>query len=316
MSECTKNCENCTGGISTGEFLKTTADKIFATYEDNVGVNRNDRHNLPSRSEVLGVLGQLIELVFPGFTERGAESTDSLYSTTQDMVCKVYMSLRDMLVRAYQFSCRIEKADCSDCCERAETAAKKLLESLPELREIIKTDIQAAFAGDPAAKSYDEVVTSYPSIKAVTIQRLAHCLYMEKVPLIPRMMGEYAHQITGIDIHPGATIGRGFFIDHGTGVVIGETCEIGNDVKLYQGVTLGALSFPKDACGMIIKGAKRHPTIQDGVTIYAGATILGAIVIGRNSVIGGNVWLTDGVEEGSKVTIAAPELTINKRRHN
>ena len=176
--------------------------------------------------------------------------------------------------------------------------------------------IQAAYAGDPAARSLDEIVLSYPGVKAITIQRIAHKLYQLKVPMIPRMMTEYAHRITGIDIHPGAKLGKGVFIDHGTGVVIGETAELGNDVKIYQGVTLGALSFPKDACGMIIKGAKRHPTIEDGVTIYAGATILGAITIGKNSVIGGNVWLTEGTEPGTKITIASPELTINKSRKN
>ena len=154
---------------------------------------------------------------------------------------------------------------------------------------------------------------SYPGLRAITIHRIAHALFTRKVPMIPRMMSEYAHRITGIDIHPGAKIGRAFFIDHGTGVVIGETAEIGDNVKLYQGVTLGALSFPKDACGMIIKGAKRHPTIEDNVTIYAGATILGAVVIGKGSVIGGNVWLTHSTEPGTRITIAKPDLTCETK---
>ena len=154
---------------------------------------------------------------------------------------------------------------------------------------------------------------SYPGLRAITIHRIAHALITRKVPMIPRMMSEYAHRITGIDIHPGAKIGRAFFIDHGTGVVIGETAEIGDNVKLYQGVTLGALAFPKDACGMIIKGAKRHPTIEDNVTIYAGATILGAVVIGKGSVIGGNVWLTHSTEPGTRITIAKPDLTSETR---
>ena len=183
---------------------------------------------------------------------------------------------------------------------------------LPQLREVIKKDIQAAYDGDPAARSLDEVIVSYPGLKAITIQRLAHILYKEGIPMIPRIMTEYAHRITAIDIHPGATIGEGFFIDHGTGVVVGETATIGNNVKLYQGVTLGAHSFPKDACGKIIKGAKRHPNIEDNVTIYAGATILGNITIGANSIIGGNVWLTEDIPAGTKVRIADPQLTIKK----
>ena len=187
------------------------------------------------------------------------------------------------------------------------------LARLPDVRRLVETDVDAAYDGDPAAKTLDEIVLSYPGVKALTIHRLAHCLHEKKVPLIPRMMSEYAHRITGIDIHPGAKIGRAFFIDHGTGVVIGETAEIGDNVKLYQGVTLGALSFPKDACGMIIKGAKRHPTIEDNVTIYAGATILGAVVIGKGSVIGGNVWLTHSTEPGTRITIAKPDLTCEKK---
>ena len=196
--------------------------------------------------------------------------------------------------------------------EKAGEVVTAFFDALPGIAETLETDVQAAYDGDPAARSFDEVVISYPGLKAITIQRLAHILYMEKIPMIPRIMTEYAHRITAIDIHPGARIGEGFFIDHGTGVVIGETATIGNNVKLYQGVTLGAHSFPKDACGKIIKGAKRHPDIEDNVTIYAGATILGNVTIGANSVIGGNVWLTESVPPGTKVRIADPELTIKK----
>jgi serine O-acetyltransferase len=192
----------------------------------------------------------------------------------------------------------------------AEGATKHLLDKLSEIRETMKLDVIAALEGDPAARNLDEIVLSYPGIKAITIQRIAHELYLKNVPLIPRMMGEYAHRITGIDIHPGAKLGKSIFIDHGTGVVIGETSVIGDNVKIYQGVTLGALSFPKDACGKIIKGAKRHPTIEDDVTIYSGATILGNIIIGKGSLIGGNVWLTESVEPGTRVTISPPDLKI------
>jgi len=180
----------------------------------------------------------------------------------------------------------------------------------------MKLDIAAAFEGDPAAASIDEIVVSYPCIKTIAIQRFAHVLYHEHVPLLPRMMTEYAHSETGIDIHPGALLGNGVFIDHGTGVVIGETATLGNNVKLYQGVTLGALSFPKDACGKIIKGAKRHPTIEDDVTIYSGATILGNITIGKGSIIGGNVWLTESVGPGTKITIQPPDLSIKVKSSN
>jgi serine O-acetyltransferase len=185
-----------------------------------------------------------------------------------------------------------------------ESATQTFIESLVELRSVVAEDVEAAYNGDPAAKSFAEIILSYPSIKAVTIQRVAHVLYDAGVPLLPRIMTEYAHQATGIDIHPGARIGRSFFIDHGTGVVIGETTDIGDRVKLYQGVTLGALSFDLDKDGNMIRGQKRHPTIEDDVTIYAEATILGGqTIIGKGSVIGGNVWLTDSVTAGSKVIV-------------
>jgi len=295
-------------------FIEPLVERIFESYSDNIAVNRHDRFNLPRESEILGILNKILELIFPGFAEREAHSPGTLKYAVGELVSELHEPLRNMILRAYQFNCSMDETKCQNCGERAEEAARFLLEAIPDLRRSMKLDIQAAYDGDPAAKSLDEVVLSYPGVKAITIQRIAHQLYLKQVPLIPRMMSEYAHRITGIDIHPGAKLGKGVFIDHGTGVVIGETAELGDDVKLYQGVTLGALSFPKDACGMIIKGAKRHPTIEDGVTIYAGATILGAVVIGKGSVIGGNVWLTEGTEPYTKITIAAPELTINKRQ--
>jgi serine O-acetyltransferase len=182
------------------------------------------------------------------------------------------------------------------------------------LRARLANDVQAAFEGDPAAKSFDEVIFAYPAIFAITIYRLAHELHLQGIPLLPRIMTEHAHSVTGIDIHPGATIGSGFFIDHGTGVVIGETTHIGNHVKLYQGVTLGALSLAMDDEGRMIRGKKRHPTIEDDVIIYAGATILGGTtVIGRGSVIGGNVWLTRSVPPYTRVVISEPELLIDSK---
>ena len=312
------HCQDCEKhhNMENDSFIEPLISRIFESYADDIAVNRNDRSNLPRESEILKALNGLLELIFPGYAEREAHSPATLRYAVGEIVTSLNMTLNSLFLRAFLFNCKNSgKKDC-DCHAEAATAARELLEAIPSLRESMKLDIQAAYAGDPAARSLDEIVLSYPGVKAITIQRIAHKLCQLKVPMIPRMMTEYAHRITGIDIHPGAKLGKGVFIDHGTGVVIGETAELGNDVKIYQGVTLGALSFPKDACGMIIKGAKRHPTIENGVTIYAGATILGAITIGKNSVIGGNVWLTEGTEPGTKITIASPELTINKSRKN
>jgi serine O-acetyltransferase len=189
--------------------------------------------------------------------------------------------------------------------------AVEFLERIPDLRRVLATDVQAAYDGDPAVRTLDEVIFCYPGLEAVTIHRLAHLLHRLEVPLIPRMMAEWAHSRTGIDIHPGAAIGDHFFIDHGTGVVIGETCEIGSRVKLYQGVTLGALSFQTDADGHLVRGTKRHPTIGDRVVVYANATILGGTtVIGHDSVIGSNVWLTRSVEPRTTVVLERPRLRM------
>ena len=297
----------------TTEFIHSVTLELVQTYQDSIGVNHSEGNNLPRETEVLAILGKLLELIYPGFGTREAYSMATLRFSVGEIISALYVELSDILQRTLNFHCRLTES-CGECTcgQQAQAASRRLLAALPRLREIVKKDIQAAYDGDPAARSFDEVVISYPGLKAITIQRLAHILYMEKIPMIPRIMTEYAHRITAIDIHPGACIGEGFFIDHGTGVVIGETATIGNNVKLYQGVTLGAHSFPKDACGKIIKGAKRHPDIEDNVTIYAGATILGNVTIGANSVIGGNVWLTESVPPGTKVRIADPELTIKK----
>jgi serine O-acetyltransferase len=190
-----------------------------------------------------------------------------------------------------------------------------LLSKIPEVREFLSKDVEAAYEGDPAAGTNEEIIVCYPFVEAIATHRIAHELYSIGLPLVPRIMSEWAHQQTGIDIHPGAKIGSYFFIDHGTGVVIGETAEIGDHVKIYQGVTLGALSFPRDPDGKIVKGGKRHPTIEDRVTIYSGATILGGdTVIGEGSVIGANAWVTASVEPGTKVTIRATQDIKEKRK--
>ena len=276
-----------------------TAD-LTRSYEDGFGVNYTNRDHLPRRSEVVSVTDKLLELLFPGFDQRFRGEVD-----TEELVEICFDELASQICRA------LHRSNSSTCgCDeeaRCEEAAFMLLSELPNIREMLKEDVKAAYIGDPAAASCDEVILSYPGLKAIAIQRLAHVLYEAKIPFIPRMMTEYAHSVTGIDIHPGAHIGKGLFIDHGTGVVIGETAVLGEMVRIYQGVTLGAVSFPKDACGALIKGQKRHPTIGNNVIIYSGASVLGDITIGDNSVIGGNVWLTESLPAGTKITAAMPE---------
>ncbi|WP_461205328.1 serine O-acetyltransferase EpsC [Clostridium sp. DL1XJH146] len=224
------------------------------------------------------------------------------------------LDLNELLETALMNFCKDKEnhiEGCTKCRDKANDTVIKVLDSLPDIREILHTDIEAAYNGDPAAISKEEILLSYPSVEAISIHRLAHLLYQLEIPLIPRLMSEIAHQNTGIDIHPGAKIEESFFIDHGTGVVIGETCTIGKNVKIYQGVTLGAKSFPLDKDGNPIKGIKRHPDIGDNVVIYAGATILGGdTVIGNNSTIGGNVWLTHSVPQNSTVYTSQPSPII------
>lgn len=292
--------------------LDELVKKIDATYDDGVGVNFSDGEDLPRRSEVVAVTEKLLELIFPGYDNRKRRRNSTaalLLEILNDLAWQIRRAMRRVKKSAChsgncQFDCK-----CSQDHGNCESLARQVLEAIPEIRNIVKMDVAAAYAGDPAAANYDEIILSYPGLKAITIQRLAHVLYLAKVPLLPRMMTEHAHSLTGIDIHPGAQLGRGIFIDHGTGVVIGETARLGDGVRIYQGVTLGAVSFPKDACGMLVKGTKRHPTIGNNVTIYSGASVLGDITIGDNSVIGGNVWLTESLPPGTKITSRMPELS-------
>ncbi|MEM3341353.1 MAG: serine O-acetyltransferase EpsC [Thermoplasmata archaeon] len=258
---------------------------------------------LPSYSVIVELIEKIRSILFPGYfgvSELDYESMRFHIGSTLDLI---HRALAEQIRRGLLFGCdRKMKEDCSGCASRADEITLKFLHALPRIQQVLATDVNAAYIGDPAAKSPDEAIFCYPGIVAITYQRVAHELLKLGVPLIPRMITEKAHSITGIDIHPGAEIGESFFIDHGTGVVIGETCIIGNNVKIYQGVTLGAKSFPKDANGNIIKGIPRHPIVEDDVVIYAGATILGRITIGKGSVIGGNVWLTTSVPPGSRIT--------------
>ena len=294
--------------------ITTLVDKIAETYKGDCGINFIDASNLPVRGEILKILDLLFEVLFPGHTGNRIVTKANVKFILGDILYEIYTELAAQIERAYQYQCRIKECGDCDCRTKAENVTQSLLSRLPAVRELLKGDVRAAFEGDPAAKSYEEIVISYPGIVAIATYRIAHELFIEQVPLIPRIMTECAHAKTGIDIHPGAKIGRNFFIDHGTGVVIGETTVIGDRVKIYQGVTLGAMSFKKDERGRIIKSGKRHPTIEDDVTIYAEATILGDIIIGRGAIVGGNVWVKEPVPPRVTVTTANPDLVYTRHR--
>jgi serine O-acetyltransferase len=298
----------------TNKRIEGLVEDIVQTYRGDSGINFIDAANLPVRGEILEILELLFEVLFPGHAGGRTVTKSNINFIVGDILCQVYAELSDQIERAYRYDCRIKECHDCDCRTMAERVTQHLLAQLPKVREMLKGDVAAAFDGDPAAKSYEEIVISYPYITAIATYRIAHELYLKHVPLIPRIMSECAHAKTGIDIHPGATIGKNFFIDHGTGVVIGETSVIGNHVKIYQGTTLGALSFRKDQRGRIIKGGKRHPTIEDNVTIYAEATILGDVVIGKGAVIGGNTWIKESVPPGVTVSTPNPDLVYTKHR--
>lgn len=277
-----------------------------------VGVNTQKRFNLAGHKAVHAVVDEFMGILFPDCHGHEPLTESHMETILNVRIRSASALLAEQAENVFRYQCEFEKCkDCEDCRKKAEEAVMAVVKSLPNVRDLLQRDIQAAYDGDPAARSLMEIVMSYPGLQAIAIHRIAHVLYQKDVPLIPRAMSEQAHSSTGIDIHPGARIGGGFFIDHGTGVVIGETCIIGENVKLYQGVTLGALSFPKDEHGNPIKGIKRHPEVRDNATIYAGATILGGeTVVGEGAVIGGNVWLTHSVPPGAKVYNQQPKPHI------
>ncbi|MFW6255604.1 MAG: serine O-acetyltransferase EpsC [Candidatus Sumerlaeota bacterium] len=249
-------------------------------------------------------MDDIFKIMYPGYVGEESVRRSNQRYYVGEILSRLSQILTDQYAKALRYRCRLRNCESEGCAESAAMLMSDFMEKLPQLREMLKEDIQAAYEGDPAALTLEEICTSYPFIDVITTHRVAHEIYLQDIPLIPRIMSERAHSQTGVDIHPGARIGKHFFIDHGTGVVIGETTEIGNNVKIYQGVTLGALSFPKDEQGNIIKGGKRHPTIGDNVTIYAGATILGGdTVIGDGSTIGGNTWITRSIDSGSLAII-------------
>lgn len=279
-------------------------EAIIASYQRHGDTVPLDTRTMPDTEAVVAVADDLLQIFFPGyFGPQGLRYDDA--ADLGEVLASVVETLETQVSQAFQ--CAPDRGAEPACRQKAADSTARLIEAIPSLRDLLVEDIRAAYDGDPAATSYREVVLAYPCLLAISVYRCAHVLHTDGVPLIPRIMTEYAHSRTGIDIHPGAVVGRHFFIDHGTGVVIGETTEIGDGVKLYQGVTLGARSFPEDEAGRAVKGAKRHPTIEDNVTIYSGATILGDVIIGARSVIGGNVWLTHSIPGGTTVISSVPQ---------
>jgi serine O-acetyltransferase len=298
--------------------LPKLVDDIIINYQTFGGMDHLEGRDLPSKKVVIEVLEDLFTILFPGYLGKAEITKANIKYHLGSTLTSVYARLTGEVEKSLKYICRkISECPQDVCQKRANVVVKELLEKIPEIRSSLRGDIEAAYKGDPAAVSTEEVILSYPCVLAITTYRIAHELYLRGIPLIPRIMSEHIHSQTGIDIHPGAKIGKNFFIDHGTGVVIGETAEIGDNVKIYQGVTLGALSFPKDEKGQIIRGRKRHPTIGNNVVIYSGATLLGPdAIVGDHVVIGGNVWITSRVDSGTKITIASPELKYKRENHS
>ncbi len=297
------------------EQLPQLTERIVETYSEVRSINHLGHCPLPSNEAVISILDDLKEVIFPGYRRREGLHLGNVAFYVGDLIDRLHDKLTAQIARALRHEAGATETffteECEDFEAKGQAIAIHFLEQLPELRRVLALDVQAAYDGDPAASGLHEIIFSYPGVEAVTIYRLAHLLYQMDVPLIPRIMTEYAHSKTGIDIHPGANIGHHFFIDHGTGVVIGQTCDIGAHVKIYQSVTLGALSFPTDGEGQLIRGEKRHPTLEDRVVVYANATILGGnTVIGHDSVIGANVWLTRSVPPQTTVTLEKPQLRM------
>jgi serine O-acetyltransferase len=269
-----------------------------------------DLEPLPSKEAVVNIIHMAFRILYPGyFTNMRIDKMNLMYYFGQE-VTAFFEILSEQVTLAIRHECLRHNLSCVNCEERGQETAVNFIQELPRMRKLLAMDIRAAYEGDPAAKGFDEIIFSYPGLFAITVYRIAHQIYKQGVSLIPRIMTEYAHSLTGIDIHPGARIGESFFIDHGTGVVIGETTLIGNRVRIYQGVTLGALSLPKETVEQL-RYEKRHPTIEEDVVIYAGVTILGGeTVIGARSVIGGNVWITGSVPPDTKVLMKKPELVF------
>ncbi|MCD8022148.1 MAG: serine acetyltransferase [Lachnospiraceae bacterium] len=290
--------------------MRGLVEEILASYQKYPQTCSIDMENRLNRAEIIDILDDIRALVFPGYFEMKNLNRDSIGYHVGELLEDVQYRLRKQVARSLYHSAYAPQSP-KDAQERAGVITREFLKTIPALRAILATDVQAAYDGDPAAFNTDEVILSYPGVYAITVNRIAHELHILGVPLIPRMMTEHAHNLTGIDIHPGAMIGEYFFIDHGTGVVVGETTEIGNRVKLYQGVTLGALSTRG---GQSLRNKKRHPTLEDDVTVYSGASILGGeTVIGEGAIIGSNAFITSSVPARTRVSIKNPELQFKGR---
>lgn len=312
---------------------------LVGSYHAVGGINRIECGNLPSKRKIAQVCEQLLQVLFPGYHDEEPVPEDELEMITGERIAVLIETLAQEIGKSLRLrgftggfvSTTSENGggngDCRDGEEitlvedpaviqsQARELTCRFLSELPRVRELLRTDVEAAYEGDPAAKNFDEILLAYPCIETIAIQRCAHVLYLEDVPLIPRIMTEWAHSLTGIDIHPGATIGSHFFIDHGTGVVIGETCVIGDRVKLYHGVTLGARNFPKDSQGRVVKGNKRHPNVEDRVVIYPNATVLGGkTTLGAGSTVGANVFLRESVPPHSFVSMEGERLQVIDKR--
>jgi len=296
------------------EELPELTDRLVETYNEIGTINHLGHLPLPRHEEIVRAIQDLKEIIYPGYRRREKLHMGNIAYYIGELVDSLHDRLTEQIARALRHKsevCEDENATKTDFEAEGQRIAIDFLNELPRLREVLAMDVQAAYDGDPACKNLDEIIFCYPGLEAITVYRLAHELFLQNVPFIPRIMTEWAHQQTGIDIHPGATIGNHFFIDHGTGVVIGETCEIGEHVKLYQGVTLGALSFDTDSDGNLVRGKKRHPTIEDRVVVYANATVLGGkTTVGHDSVIGSSVWLTRSVDPHTTVILKKPELRM------
>lgn len=303
---------NATSGLH--DKLPPVVDTLVAAWKTEDCFDHVGPVPIPSHKSIIDIIYQVRQILFPGYFTKTKLHASNLEYYLGKETTELYERLSKEIIMAIRHDCRRSNLPCTRCEERGHRMALSFIENLPEISARLSTDIRATLAGDPATANSDEVIFCYPGLLATSIFRMAHELYLLEVPIIPRIMTEHAHSLTGIDIHPGASIGPNFFIDHGTGVVIGETSVIGSNVRLYQGVTLGALSLPKNA-GQIMRDVKRHPCIEDDVIIYANTTILGGkTTIGARSVIGGNIWLTESVPPDTRVVLKRPELVYSGRK--
>jgi serine O-acetyltransferase len=303
--------------FNLGDRLPQLVDRMVGSYNADARTRHIDRAFLPSPAAVEELIQRLLELLFPGFVGRQDLSTFNVAYHVGELLPRIADLAFRQVEKCLCYRRELERGEvgaAGECEVAARAVALDFVERLTSIRDMLGSDVQAAYDGDPAAINCDEVLLAYPGVLAIAVHRCAHEFYRHDVPMLPRMMAEWAHRNTGIDIHPGADIGRSFFIDHGTGVVIGETTVIGDNVKVYQGVTLGALSFPKDERGRIIRGTKRHPTVENDVTIYANAIILGGeTVLRKGCTIGGSVFLTSSVPAGAIVALAPPALRMRDK---